>query len=111
MKIIIGALLISISSIANAGYTDGNELQRWLSNSETAEDFSYEKAYGTGIFRGYVSGVVDVGDGRLFCTGKGVTRGQYTAVVIKYIKENPEQWNLSASELVINGLKKAFPCK
>jgi len=111
MRIIMGALLIFVSSVVNAAFTNGNELQKWLSNSETAKDFSFDQTYGTGMFRGYVSGVVDAGNGSLFCTGTGVTRGQYTAVIIKYIKENPEQWNLSASELVTNALKKAFPCK
>lgn len=104
-------LLVLLSSSAYAAFTDGNELQGWLADSETAGDLSYKQSYGTGIFRGYVSGVVDVGNDILFCTGGGVTRGQYTAVVIKYIKEHPEEWNLPASQLVTNGLKKAFPCK
>lgn len=90
-----------------ADFTNGNELQEWLSRSEDKN----ESRYHTGLFRGYVSGVIDTGNDVLFCTPDGVTRGQYIAVVAKYIKEHPEQWNLSASTLVINALRQVFPCK
>lgn len=90
-----------------AGFTNGNELQEWLSESEAAN----ESRYHTGLFRGYVSGVVDTGNDILFCTGSGVTRGQYSAVIAKYIKNNPEKWNKSASSLVIEAMQQAFPCK
>jgi hypothetical protein len=106
-KLITIALLFMVCGDVYAGFTAGNELQEWLSKSEAAN----ESRYDTGIFRGYVSGVVDTGDGVLFCTGNGVTRGQYTAVVSKYIKNNPEKWNKGASYLVIEAMQQAFPCK
>ena len=106
---IISALIMFYLSFSNAyaDFTDGNELQQWLSESEATN----ESRYHTGIFRGYVGGVVDIGNNILFCTGSGVTRGQYTAVVKKYIKNNPEKWNIGASSLVIEAMKQAFPCK
>jgi hypothetical protein len=103
--ILLTCLALPLPSWAN--FTSGNELHEWLSQSQDKN----ESRYHTGLFRGYVSGVVDTGNDVLFCTPDGVTRGQYTAVVAKYIKEHPEQWNQPASELVISAMKQAFPCK
>lgn len=100
-------LLFLASSNVYADFTDGNELQHWLSESESTN----ESRYHSGLFRGYVSGVVDTGNDVLFCTGNGVTRGQYTAVITKYIRNNSEKWNNGASSLVIEAMQQAFPCK
>lgn len=106
-KIALLTSTILFCSNSHADFTTGNELQQWLSASESAD----ESRYDTGLFRGYVSGVVDTGNDVLFCTTQGVNRGQYTAVVAKYIKNNPEKWNIGASSLVIDAMKQAFPCK
>ncbi len=106
-KITLLTITILFCSNSHADFTTGNELQEWLSESEGGN----ESRYDTGLFRGYVSGVVDTGDDVLFCTTQGVNRGQYTAVVAKYIKSNPEKWNMGASLLVIEAMEKAFPCK
>ncbi|WP_176753970.1 Rap1a/Tai family immunity protein [Nitrosomonas mobilis] len=49
--------------------------------------------------------------GGLFCTTSGVTRGQFIAIVAKYLKNNPEKWNMSADSIVFYAMKEAFPCK
>ena len=106
MKIIIFFSLIFISANSFAGFTSGNELQQWLSISESKK----QPDFNSGLYKGYVAGVIDVADKRLFCLSKGVTRGQGIAVVSKYIKNNPEKWNKGAASLVIKALKEAFPC-
>ncbi|MES1993759.1 MAG: Rap1a/Tai family immunity protein [Pseudomonadota bacterium] len=104
----ITLLLVTLifSGTASAAFTDGNELQRWMVQDETQGGNYFQ----SGLFRGYIGGVVDVGDGILFCIPTGVTRGQYVAVVAKYIKAHPEKWNQDASALVVNAMTKAFPC-
>jgi hypothetical protein len=37
--------------------------------------------------------------------------GNYNDVVGKYLKDNPEKLHLLADALVIEALRKAFPCK
>jgi len=103
-KLIIG-LMFTIS--LNADFTDGNELQKWMNNTNKENG----NRHSVGLFKGYISGVVDTGNNILFCTEDGVTRGQYMAVVIKYIENNPEKWNQGASVIVLEALTKAFPCK
>ncbi len=100
----LGLILISTSANSLAGFVDGNELSKWEKEQSKAN-------FESGLFNGYVAGVVDVGDGILFCTTSGVTRGQLSAIAAKYLKNNPEQWNKQASTLVIESMKSAFPCE
>lgn len=106
-KLITAIFIAANASVAFAGFTDGNELHRWLQEDEKQNGSHFE----AGLFKGYVGGVVDTGDGILFCTTSKVTRGQNSAVVAKYIKNNPEKWNQPAQNLVIEAMKAAFPCK
>ena len=100
-------MLCTFSSNSWAGFISGNHLHGWLLEKEN----SIGSKFNSGLFSGYVSGVVDMGDGILFCTASGVTVGQYGAVVAKYINNNPEKWNISAHLLVVSALEEAFPCK
>ena len=104
--VFILALMLPINA-AVAGFTDGNQLYQWMLEDEKENGSMFQ----SGLFKGYIAGVVDLGDDFLFCTTVGVTRGQYTAVVAKYIKNNPEEWNKAADTIVVDALKEAFPCE
>ncbi len=41
----------------------------------------------------------------------GVTNGQVRDVVVKYLKDHPEERHFLASILAVKALSKAFPCK
>jgi len=108
MKKVLMALVIAVNtSSVFAGFTNGNELYQWLQESENPSGSSFK----TGLYSGYIAGVVDTVDGIQFCTTSGVTRGQNSAVVAKYLKNNPEKWSQSADTLVIDAMKQTFPCK
>lgn len=108
MKQIALLLFLMLSAnIALGFFTDGNELYQWMVEDEKENGSRFK----SGLFKGYVNGVVDIGDGILFCTPTGVTRGQFTAVAAKYLKEHPEKWNMSADGIVVDALAGAFPCK
>ena len=91
---------------ALAAFTDGNELQRWMLQDEAPNGTKFE----SGLYKGYITGVVDLSNGVLFCTTPGVTRAQNVAIVTKYIKANPEKWNLPANVLVVDAMAEVFPC-
>ncbi len=95
-------LFLIMSFSASADFITGNSLNNYIKDTES--DFN------KGLFSGYVIGVVDTGDGILFCVPSGASAGQLSAVVKKYLQQNPEQWNKGASEQVINSLAKAYPC-
>lgn len=104
---LLAVALILTTNVAIAGFTDGNELYQWLLEDENPNGSMFK----AGLFKGYVGGVVDLGNGVLFCTTTGVTRGQFTAVAAKYLRNNPEKWNKSADSIVVEAMKEAFPCK
>lgn len=51
------------TNLSFAGFTDGNELYRWLQEDEKQNGSRFE----SGLFKGYVAGVVDLGNEILFC--------------------------------------------
>jgi hypothetical protein len=63
-----------------------------------------------GAFSGYVWGVTDVFS-TLYCSPNGVTNKQVVDVVAKYMKDHPEELNLSGPEIVLRAVYKAWPCK
>lgn len=92
---------------AFASFTDGNELYKWMQAYEDKNGSSFN----AGLFGGYIAGVVDTGNNYMFCTTPGVSRGQNSAIVAKYLRNNPEKWNMSAASLVVEAMKESFPCK
>lgn len=67
----------------------------------------------TGACVAYLAGVIDGmwwGKPNTICFPDGVTQGQAAAVIVKYMRENPERMHLSAPVLVADALMPAFPC-
>lgn len=46
-----------------------------------------------------------------FCRPKDVENAQLVKVVLKYIRDNPEEANEPTAVLIISALAKAYPCK
>ncbi|WP_426703282.1 Rap1a/Tai family immunity protein [Rhodanobacter sp. Col0626] len=63
------------------------------------------------MFRGYVGGVQDSFNGIAFCVPADVPLSQASAVVRKYLADNPQLWNEQANVLVVRALKQAYPCQ
>ena len=106
MKISTSMLLLSLVCSGAHAFTDGNTLRGWSTGSGDAG----ADIVNSSVFMGYVRGLVDTGDGVLFCPSDNVTVGQCSAVVAKYLENNPEKWNLAAQTLVIGAMQQAFPC-
>lgn len=114
MKKFILLWLVSLIAVSNlqAVWDKGNDLVIKMRENDRAQnggkniDYSTANAY---IY--YISGVVDTMiDASFICIPEGVNNGQIFAIVTKYIKNNPENWNKSASHLVIQPILDAFPC-
>ena len=60
---------------------------------------------------GYILGVHDTVSGVLVCIPAGVKSGQLFLVTKNYLNAHPELLHASASALVIDALKTAFPCR
>ncbi|CZT29861.1 putative secreted protein [Pseudomonas cerasi] len=97
-------ILASIIAPSTAWSFTGNDLVEFIPDFEATKG-----TFGNGLFIGYVIGITELGSGILFCPPSNVTHGQSGAIVVKYLRAHPEDWNWPAATLVTEALKKAYP--
>jgi len=102
-------LFTPLDSSAQSFY-NGNELVQMMREYEKDGSDPSKKWLDVGIYMGYVAGIYDVMKD-FHDVQENVTAGQVFSTVGKYLKENPENWALSASFLVSECLRKAFPLR
>jgi hypothetical protein len=101
-KLLLALLLFSAS--AQAAFIDGNKLLEYAREEERSGTSS-------GMLLGYIAGVHDAFDNTAICTPSNATLGQLKAVVVKFLKENPEVWAKNGDNVIFLALGRAFPCK
>jgi hypothetical protein len=108
---VIFLLLIGVPSNAQRVSTrTGNDL---LEFCESKKEF--EQAF----CLGYITGVTDMEgmntaafpDRQRSCISTIVTNGQLIDVVLKYLKDHPEERHMLAAVLIVKSMAQAFPCK
>jgi hypothetical protein len=94
---------------AHAQFISGNDLVIYMREYEKDErgDTSASDIEAS-RYIGYVIGVYDA-HRFLFDSPSGTSIGQVCAIVAKYLNEHPEKWNQTASDLVLEALKQAYP--
>jgi hypothetical protein len=114
MRIIIIAVLLSLSAPSWAAFRTGNTLMELLpgykrvSGKGSASATDYMSATD---LRSYIAGVHDgLESFKLFCSPDKTSTRQITHIVILYLENHPEQWNWPANEIIAAALKEAFPC-
>ena len=63
---------------------------------------------------GYVIGVADMveeGPSGLICVATGVSNGQLSDIVVKFLRDHPERRHYSANSLVGVALMETYPCQ
>ena len=63
------------------------------------------------MYMGYISGVMDSFDGKLFCVPNGVQISTLSDQTLNYIEKNLSIINKNAGDIVILALQKNYPCK
>ena len=62
--------------------------------------------------RGFVAGVADAAlDGNTYCSPGDATLGQFNDVALAYLRAHPETLPQTASTIVLEALKAAYPCR
>ena len=97
----------------------GNTLLEHCESGDKQDGDLQINAMKAGLCFGYIEGAADIlafdaaafPNRRLECTPKEVTRGQERDVVVKYLRDHPEERHESAALLVLHALTTAFPCK
>ena len=113
MKHLLAIVALMVAHSAMAGWYTGAQLnalaESYTKTMESKEGMPILSYTEMGLFSGYVTGYTD--GNSLLCIPAGVTRGQLLAIVAKYLKNNPEIWNLPSEVLIFNSLIHTFPCK
>jgi hypothetical protein len=103
--------------------TSGNAFVRLCSAVEKDDNTQLESAHSIGCL-GYVAGFVDGVNlqtsfaehktnqkvPKPFCRPESVEHGQLVSIVLKYIRNHPEDAHLPTGILIIPALGKAYPC-
>lgn len=108
MKNLLLSVLISAISYS-AVASDGNDLYEWGAGLDKTNDAKYNLT--TGLFLGYLAAVDDLYKDTLFCPPSNMSKRQQSDIVMKYLKEHPEERALSAMKIVNAAMFQAFPCK
>jgi len=108
------ALAIGMMLATTASAMKGDELallaDAWDKvNSKKSTDL--EDAMKANLFIGYVRGVEDSLQGVRFCITPKATFANRAALIIRYIKENPNEKNNGAPTFIVQALVPVFPCK
>lgn len=110
-KAVLAAALAISSPPALANYLTGKDLY--------ADCSKPQGSFSQGFCSGYISGVVDaieyyqVGKGaeKSVCLPKEASIGQVKEIVVRYLTQHPDQRNNTASSLVWDAVRNAYPCK
>ena len=103
-KLLAAALVVALLPtpvLAEIGFNwDGNSLKELCGGD----------AYAKGFCQGYITGTSKLTVSPA-CFPDGVTLGQITDIMIKYMNDHPEKLHLASGLLVTIALQEAFPCE
>ena len=118
MKSLMVGLLAVLALLLTGTSTRGQRVSKTTGN-ELLEACEGSEPFQQAFCLGYVTGASDVdgAEGAAFperrrsCVPDSVSNGQLKDVVVKYLKDNPEERHILAAILVVKSVAKAFPCK
>lgn len=107
-KVAVGLFVLVLGAPAQAaGYYHRADALDQLRLAYDRNDPEAKAAY----FRGYVVGVADSENGRLWCPPGDVSAERIQQIVSKYMRENPATATQDAVSVVTTALGTGFPCK
>ena len=129
-KRIIAAISLSFTvflpAIGYAGVHDGNDLLQKCNNvikiyedgiaeGEITKIMSADASFCNGMMQGMTNTIIffdafQVTQSIVCLPKNGISNGQAAKVVIKYLKEHPDQLHVADSGLAFLALMEAFPC-
>jgi Rap1a immunity proteins len=114
LLLVVLAMMFAVPAVHAAdNVMDGNRLLEQCTEVE-----SHPSSFYSGMCIGFVSGTQSGylvahawSDGKTsICMPKEVTNGQSVKIVVKYLKDHPEELHLAAESLVLRAFNGAFPC-
>ncbi|MNR35888.1 hypothetical protein D3C85_1537620 [compost metagenome] len=121
MKEWIGAVALVGTLASGSAMADGNKLLDYCQaairfNDTKQADDEVSIGYCLGLMQGVRSLIMYTNTGipienQTCLPLSGISNGQTARVVVKYLKENPEQLHQDEGILTLLALRHAFPCK
>ena len=90
---------------------DGNKLYEFCSSAATTPEWGQCTGYVQGAFDQTMNDQEAYGLKWICMPSRGVDTVQLRDIVIKYLRDNPDQRHYVASTTIAVALTKAFPCK
>jgi hypothetical protein len=115
MKRVVFAITALLVSTATWATECGSNFAACAATAERVGPNGVLPDGGTGWDVGWVDGFV-MGVGLSFiqaawCPRQPISNQQLSAIVSKYMRENPAEWGEQPKTLVLRALSQAFPCK
>lgn len=108
---------------ASFAWKDGSQLLADCGASDAIKEgrgqsFDAKKFLDAGRRTGFIQGIVDMNtfyqaalkDAALFCSPNNSTYGQALRIVVKYLRDHPEQLHKDEFDLAVAALSAVFPC-
>ena len=105
-------LAVCTHSSSVAAYS-GADLEAALRSQENLREgvrLSDDELYMVGYAKGFVRGASEALGAKTICLPSDATAVQAEAIVLKYLRANPEIWQKNAVDLVAVALTATFPC-
>jgi hypothetical protein len=110
--LMIGIFLgsVAMTETGRIIYFNGTTIaERMKAYEKEASNMGDQDFYNSGVFTGYITGVVDANRLDPKHPVSGATVDQLCAIVAKYLKNNPDKLHLAGAFLVGQAINEAFP--
>jgi hypothetical protein len=108
--LVLVAVSVHASSVAAYSGADLEAALRSQENLREGVRLSQDELYMVGYAKGFVRGTSEALGAKAFCLPSDATAVQAEAIVLKYLRANPEIWQKNAVDLVAVALIATFPC-
>lgn len=115
VALVVALFCVAVTSEAQKAPYDGSsrQLAEYAAAYERARTSGYKieprDVEDVGYFRGFVDGVFF--SHAWPCAPQSVYTDQVWTVVAKYLRENPDRWNIGAKDLVVEAVSRVWACK
>ncbi len=102
-------LIFIVHAPVNAEFITGTILVEYWQAHKKTNAGNVNRNADAGFYRGYIIGVVDSFNNKLFTVPRMLKSDQIFTIVGNWLEKHPGEWNRSAADLTVQALQAAFP--
>lgn len=106
------SLTASVPEAAHAQFLSGNQIYSDCQANKSDDTYYQKSAHCTAYVMGAFDAILLARqlNGKPDCTPNNLTAGQMRDVTLKYMRDHPENRNMSAASIVLLSIVDAWPC-